>query len=119
MVKGLECIVGVKRDPVFGPVVAFGLGGVFVEVLGDLAIRKAPVFVDEALEMVDSIKASPLFGRFRGRGALDKRALAEAISAISRLALDERMLELDVNPLFVMEEGKGVVCGDALINLGE
>ncbi|EHM09517.1 acyl-CoA synthetase (NDP forming) [Thermanaerovibrio velox DSM 12556] len=119
MVKGLECIVGVKRDPVFGPVVAFGLGGVFVEVLGDLAIRKAPVFVDEALEMVDSIKASPLLGRFRGRGALDKRALAEAISAISRLALDERVLELDVNPLFVMEEGKGVVCGDALINLGE
>lgn len=117
MTGGLECIVGVKRDPVFGPVVVFGLGGVFVEALKDVAVRRAPVFHDEAMEMIASIRGSALLGRFRGRGPVDRLALAEAISLISRLALDPRVVELDVNPLFVKEEGMGVVCGDALINL--
>ena len=117
MASGVECIVGVKRDPVFGPVVVFGLGGVLVEVLKDVAVRRAPVSPEEALEMIRSLRGYPIFGPFRGRGPLDQGAVAEVISRVSILAMDPRLLELDVNPLFVMEEGQGVVCADALMNV--
>ena len=113
---GLETIVGVLRDPSFGPVVAFGLGGVTAEVLKDVTYRVAPFGVDQARAMVSELRAAALFGPFRGRGALDVDALAEAIARVSVLAAQEaRLAELDINPLFVRPLGKGVVAADALV----
>jgi len=113
---GLETIVGVVRDPSFGPVVAFGLGGIATEVLKDISYRVAPFGVDEAHAMIRELRAAPLFGAFRGRGELDVAALADAIARISVLAAQEdRIAELDINPLFVRPRGKGVIAADALI----
>ncbi len=113
---GVECMIGVRRDPVFGPMVAVGLGGVFVEVLKDVRLRHAPVDEEMALEMIRGLKGYPLLKGARGRSPGDERALAGAVSAVSRMAcVEEDLLELDVNPLFVMAEGDGVVAADALV----
>ena len=113
---GLETIVGVVRDPSFGPVVAFGLGGIATEVLKDVSYRVAPFGVDQARAMIGELRSAPLFGPFRGRGALDVDALAEAIARVSVLAAqEERLVELDINPLFVRPRGQGVVAADALV----
>lgn len=113
---GLETLIGVLRDPSFGPVVAFGLGGVAAEVLKDVTYRVAPFGVDEARVMTGELRAAALFGAFRGRGALDVEALADTIARVSVLAAQEdRIAELDINPLFVRSRGQGVVAADALI----
>lgn len=113
---GLETIVGVVRDPSFGPVVAFGLGGVATEVLKDLSYRVAPFGPDQARAMIAELRSAPLFGVFRGRAELDVDGAAEVIARISVLAAqEERILEMDINPLFVRPRGKGVVAADALI----
>jgi acyl-CoA synthetase (NDP forming) len=113
---GLETIVGVVRDPSFGPVVAFGLGGVATEVLKDLSYRVAPFGPDQARAMIAELRSAPLFGAFRGRAELDVDGAAEVIARISVLAAqEERILEMDINPLFVRPRGKGVVAADALI----
>lgn len=113
---GLETLMGVLRDPSFGPVVAFGLGGIAAEVLKDVSYRVAPFGVDQARAMIAELRAAPLFGAFRGRGALDVDALADAIARVSVLATrEERIVELDINPLFVRPNGKGVAAADALI----
>ncbi len=113
---GLETIVGVLRDPSFGPVVAFGLGGIATEVLKDVSYRVAPFGVDQARAMTGELRSAPLFGPFRGRGELDVDALAEAIARVSVLAAQEgRIVELDINPLFVRPRGKGVAAADALV----
>ena len=117
MVKGgFECIVGVKRDPVFGPVVAVGLGGIYVEVLGDVSLRHAPIKEDEALRMIRELKGYPFLSGARGRKPRDITALAKVVSRVSVLAeVEKNLAELDINPVFVMEEGKGVVAADALV----
>jgi acetate---CoA ligase (ADP-forming) len=113
---GLETIIGVVRDASFGPVVAFGLGGVMTEVLKDLSYRVAPFGHDQARAMIGELRVAPLFGEFRGRRALDIGALADAIARVSVLAAqEERIAELDINPLFVRPRGKGVAAADALI----
>ena len=113
---GLETLIGVVRDPSFGPVVAFGLGGIATEVLKDVSYRVAPFGIDEARAMIGELRAAALFGAFRGRGALDVEALAEAIARISVLAAQqERIVEMDINPLFVRPRGQGVVAADTLI----
>ncbi|MBI3703483.1 MAG: acetate--CoA ligase family protein [Rhizobiales bacterium] len=113
---GLETLIGVVRDPSFGPVVAFGLGGIATEALKDVAYRVAPFGIDVARAMIGELRAAALFGAFRGRGALDVEALAEAIARVSVLAAqEERIAELDINPLFVRPRGQGVVAADALI----
>lgn len=113
---GLEAIVGLVRDPSFGPVVAFGLGGVATEVLKDLSYRVAPFGPDQARAMIAELRSAPLFGAFRGRAELDVDGLADVIARISVLAAqEERILEMDINPLFVRPRGKGVVAADALI----
>ena len=115
---GLETLIGVVRDPSFGPVVAFGLGGVMAEVIKDVTYRVAPFGVDEARAMIGELRAAALFGAFRGRGALDVDALANAIARISVFAAQEdRLKELDINPLFVRPRGKGVAAADALVVL--
>jgi len=113
---GLETLIGVVRDPSFGPVVAFGLGGVATAVLKDLSYRVAPFGVDQARAMIAELRAAPLFSSFRGRAALDVEALADAIARVSVLAArEEQIVELDINPLFVRPNGKGVAAADALV----
>lgn len=115
--EGIETIVGVSNDASFGPVVMFGLGGIFAEVLKDVSFRIAPVNRSEALEMIREIKGYPLLAGARGRPVADIEALACAIVRVSALAVDlrDQVAELDINPLFVFERGQGVKAGDALI----
>jgi acetyltransferase len=118
MVKGgTEAILGVTNDPLFGPAIMFGLGGIFAEVLKDVAFRLAPVTLSVAREMIAEIKGYPVLAGARGKAPADIDALAEAIVKLSALAVDLRgeLSELDINPLFVMEKGRGVVAADALI----
>jgi acyl-CoA synthetase (NDP forming) len=118
MVKGgTEAILGVTNDPLFGPAVMFGLGGIFAEVLKDVSFRLAPVTISVAREMIAEIKGYPLLAGARGKPPADVDALADAIVKLSALAVDlkEHLAEMDINPLFVMEKGKGVKAADALI----
>ena len=114
---GLEAILGVTNDSLFGPAVMFGLGGIFAEVLKDVSFRLAPVTPSVAREMVQEISGYPLLAGARGRPRADVDALVDAIVRLSALAIDlkEQVAELDINPLFVFAEGKGVKAADALI----
>jgi acetate---CoA ligase (ADP-forming) len=115
--KGIEAILGAVNDPLFGPAVMFGLGGIFAEVLRDVAFRLAPLTLSEARRMVEEIKGYPVLAGARGRAAADLDALADALVRLSAAAIDlgENFSELDVNPVFVYDKGKGVKAADALI----
>jgi acyl-CoA synthetase (NDP forming) len=103
---GLELIVGVRRDPRFGPVLLVGLGGVFAEVLRDVAVALAPVDPDEVEQLLRSLRCAPLLEGARGRPRLDLAAAARAASALSHLAARAPWLaELEVNPLLVTADG--------------
>ncbi len=117
----LETIVGVNRDPVFGPIIMCGLGGVYVELLKDVSQRLLPITEKDALEMVKELKSYPLFNRFRNGAKYDAAALAKVLAEISNLALNlgDGWSEIEINPLIVREEGKGVVALDGLITLTE
>jgi acetyltransferase len=107
---GTETIVGVTRDPQFGPLVMFGLGGIFVEILEDTAFRVAPVAEPEAREMIDDIEASPLLHGARGRDPVDADALVDVIQRISQLVTDvPAITELDINPVVVTPDGVSAV----------
>ena len=95
----------------------FGLGGIFAEVLKDVAFRLAPVTPSVAREMIAEIKGYPVLAGARGKPPADVDALADAIVKLSALAIDlqDHLAELDINPLFVMEKGRGVKAADALI----
>lgn len=114
---GVELILGTKRDPIFGPVVLVGLGGIFAEVLQDVAVRPAPVEVEEAMAMLRGLKAFPLLDGARGRPKADLAAAAEAVVALSRFAAQQAatVAEVDINPLLVRPAGQGAVALDALI----
>jgi acetyltransferase len=110
MVQGVECIIGMKRDPVFGPVVVFGLGGIFVEILKDSSMRIAPVTKEEALAQISKIKGLPLLTGARGRTPVNLDVLAELVSAIAHLSLDyPEIEEIDLNPAFATPEGAHIV----------
>jgi acetate---CoA ligase (ADP-forming) len=114
---GIETIIGVQNDPVFGPVVMFGLGGVFVEVMGDVTFRIAPFGVAEARRMIGEIKGAAVLAGARGKPPADVNALAEALSRLSRFAAAQRgrFGSVEINPLLVRPDGLGVVALDALI----
>ena len=115
--QGLEVIVGGKRDPIFGPTVLFGLGGVFVEVFKDVSIRVAPIASADAFEMINEIKAKRLLEGYREQKPRDKRALATVILKIARLMLRQPAVrELDLNPVMSYEDG--AVIADARIIVG-
>ncbi len=115
--QGLEVIVGGKRDPIFGPVILFGLGGIFVEVLKDVSMRVAPLTVEDSMEMIEEIKAKKLLEGYRGQKPRDKEALATVILKIARLMLRQPAVrELDLNP--VMSYEKGAAIADARIVVG-
>jgi acetyltransferase len=113
---GVEVIVGVNRDPQFGPVVMFGLGGIFVEILKDVSLRVAPVDRQEALSMIEEIRGYGVLAGARGRTKADIGALAETLAKVSNMALamGPQLEELDINPLIVLPEGQGVKVADAL-----
>jgi acetyl coenzyme A synthetase (ADP forming)-like protein len=110
---GREVIVGAVRDPQFGPLVMFGSGGVYVELLKDVSFRLAPVARDEALAMVEETLAGKLLAGLRGQPPADKSAVANVIVAVSQLiASDDSLAEMDINPLIVYNEGEGAVAVD-------
>jgi acyl-CoA synthetase (NDP forming) len=114
---GVECILGVSRDPVFGPVVMFGLGGVLVEVLKDVTFRRAPFDVDEARGMIREIRAWPVLCGVRGQPAVDIEALAHTLAALSRFAAanTDSIESIDVNPFIVRPKGQRSCAVDALV----
>jgi len=114
---GVELIVGARHDPVFGPVILVGLGGIFVEVLRDVALRVGAVDAAEARRMLGELKGFPLLAGARGRPAADLEAAARAIAALSVYALANtgRFESIEINPLLVREAGRGAVALDALI----
>lgn len=116
---GLELIAGVKADPDFGPVVMCGLGGIHVELFRDIAFASAPLTLEDARKMLASLKASPLLDGVRGAAPRDREAMADLLVRLGRFADDNRDLidEIDLNPVFVHETGKGVSIADALIVL--
>jgi len=114
--EGEELLLGIVRDPVFGPVITVGLGGIYVEVLRDVAMGLPPLAPERAGELLRSLRSFPLLDGARGRPRLDIAAAADAISRLSWLALDagDRLHELDINPLRVLPQGRGVRVLDAL-----
>jgi len=106
MDDGVETIVGTNRDPQFGPLVLFGLGGIFVEVFEDTTLRVAPVSEPSAREMLDEIDAAPLLRGARGRAPVDEAGIVETIQRLSQLVTDfPAIVELDVNPLVATPDG--------------
>lgn len=113
---GTEILIGTVTDPTFGKVVAFGLGGVLVEVLKDVTFRLAPATKDEALSMLDGIRAAEILRGVRGGAAVDRDALADLVVRVSQLAADfPTIAEVDLNPVFASENG--VMAADVRILL--
>jgi acyl-CoA synthetase (NDP forming) len=107
---GVETIVGVVQEPVFGPLVVFGLGGVATEVLGDHAARLAPLTDTDAAELIAGVRAAPLLLGHRGPPAVDTAALAGLLLRVSRLADDlPEVAELDLNPVIARPDGAHIV----------
>ena len=117
MIRGIECILGMRRDPVFGPVVMVGSGGVLAELIGDVAFRKAPIDRAEARRMIAELRGAGVLEGVRGRPRCDIDALADAVAALSRFAAAhaEVVESVDVNPFVVLPEGEGGMAVDALI----
>jgi len=117
---GVECILGIHRDPVFGPMAMFGLGGVFVEILRDVVFHRCPFGIETAEAMIRSIRGAPLLLGARGRKPVDVKALAEMLSRLSAFAVaaGDRLQSIDLNPVFAMPEGEGAVAADAVIEVG-
>jgi acyl-CoA synthetase (NDP forming) len=115
--KGVEVIVGVSRDPVFGPAVMFGLGGVHVEVLKDVTFRLAPFGRGEAMRMIGEIRGRAMLDGVRGAAPSDVDALADLLVGISEFAAAHRddVETVDLNPVIALPKGEGVVALDALV----
>jgi len=118
MVKeGTEVIVGMSKDPQFGPIIMFGLGGTFVEVLKDVSFRVPPITHRDAEEMIKEIKAYKILEGVRGKKTVDIESIIDTIMKLSKLSLSlkDSIAELDINPLIVFEKGKGTKAVDALV----
>jgi acetate---CoA ligase (ADP-forming) len=117
---GTEMIVGIKRDPGFGPAIVCGFGGIFVEVLRDVAVRVPPLDHAAALAMVAGLRGVALLRGVRGRPPADVNALADVLVRVAHLAetYAPSLRALDINPLVVLEEGRGAVALDWLIEVG-
>lgn len=115
---GVEVMVGVTGDPLFGPLVAFGLGGIHVEILADICFRVTPLTEGDAQEMIREIRGHRLFDGYRGHPAADVEAIIEILLRISLLVEDvPEITELDLNPIFALEPGKGCRIVDARIRI--
>ena len=117
MIRGKrELVVGLIRDPQFGPCVMFGLGGLFTEVLKDTVFRVAPLVKQDALDMMQEIRASKILEEVRGMAAVDRDVLADILMTVGRIGMEnDRIKEIDINPL-IISDGKPVAV-DALVVL--
>ncbi len=115
--RGQEMILGITRDPVFGPMLMAGLGGIHVEVLKDVAFAPVPLSAEDALALLGELKGAALLDGVRGAKPADKQALAELMVALSRFAADhaDQIAEIDLNPVIVHAAGEGLSVVDALI----
>ncbi len=111
---GMEVIIGMTRDPQFGPMLMFGIGGIFVEVMKDVAFHLAPITEDEAMQMLRATRSFEMLQGKRGRKKVDIQAIAVALQRISQLTTDfSQIVELDINPLIVGQVGSDPVVADA------
>jgi acetyltransferase len=116
---GIETIVGLSQDPLFGPVLLFGMGGIFVEIYREVALRVCPITAGDAREMLQEVKGARLLEGFRGHPSADVEALIHLLVGVSQLGVqcEREVQELDLNPLLVLPRGHGVRAADALIVL--
>ncbi|SEK09016.1 CoA binding domain protein [Marinovum algicola] len=116
---GIECLMGINRDPTFGPMAVFGIGGIFVELLNDVALRACPFGSEEAREMILSIRHASVLQGARGAEPADIDALAKMLSNLSVFAAGagDRLVSVDLNPVLAMPEGQGAFALDAVIEL--
>jgi hypothetical protein len=114
---GVETVLGVVRDPLFGAVVMVGLGGIFVELLRDVVFKPAPFAIADAHAMINELRGRALLDGIRGAPPADIDALAEAISCLSRFAAAnaDTVASIDINPFLVLAQGQGAIALDALI----
>lgn len=119
MTGGVECFMGINRDPTFGPVAVFGLGGIFVEILNDVAVRQCPFGEAAAREMILSIRASAILEGARGRPPADVAALAAMLSCLSRFAMaaGPELRSVDLNPVLALPQGQGAFALDAVVEI--
>lgn len=117
MVSGVEMIVGARSDPLFGPIIVAGFGGITAELLKDVSIRLAPISKESALEMLASLRGAALLHKFRGRPSCDLDALAHAVAGMSQLYFDNRdwISEIEINPLTVRQAARGVCAVDVRV----
>ena len=114
-----ETIIGVNEDPQFGPMIMFGLGGIYVEALKDVSFRIAPLSRQVAGEMIEEVKTVSLLKGTRGEVPSDIKSIIEIILKVSQLVMDfPEIVEMDINPLFVKKQGEGSIAGDARIRIG-
>jgi acyl-CoA synthetase (NDP forming) len=115
---GVELMVGVAPDPLFGPLIAFGLGGIHVEILADVRFRITPLTDQDAREMIREIRGYRLLQGYRGHAPADIKAIEEVLLRVSRLVEDvSEICELDLNPIFALAPGKGCLVADARIRV--
>jgi acetate---CoA ligase (ADP-forming) len=121
MSGGIECLLGIHQDPVFGPMAVFGMGGIYVEILDDVVLHRCPFGEDVALQMIHRIKGAPLLLGARGKPKADVNALARMLARLSALAVaaGPRLQSIDLNPVFVMPQGQGegAYAADAVMTL--
>lgn len=114
-----ELAIGLIRDPQFGPCVMFGLGGIFTEILRDTSFRVAPITEEDALQMMDDIRAKAILGPVRGKPPVNRELLAKALVGLAKIGIEqEDVAEIDVNPLIVAPDGTPVAV-DALVVLSK
>jgi acetyltransferase len=118
---GTEVVAGIFQDPLLGPAVLVGLGGIYTEILGDVSIRVPPFSYEEAEAMIQELKGSPILTGARGRPVCDTGALARVIVALGEIALDfeDRLASVDLNPVMVMPQGQGAIAVDVFAPLKE
>ena len=113
-----ETIIGINKDPQFQHMIMFGLGGIYVEILKDVSFRITPISKTDAAEMIEEIKAIKLLKGARGQTPSDIESIKDVLLRISQLVSDfPEIVEMDINPLFVKEEGKGSIAGDVRIRI--
>ena len=117
MVPGIEAIVGARTDPIYGPMLLVGSGGVLVELLKDAELAMLPATPGDVTRMVGKLKLSRLLAGYRGKPAADRKALEKTVAALAKFFLDHRevLADIEVNPLMVRDDGKGAVAVDVRV----
>ncbi len=105
MIRGIEIFIGGKKDPIFGPVIMVGIGGVFVELFKDVSFRICPITEKDAKEMLEELKMKKILEGYRGRPKIDKEKVIEILVKASKLIVQENFQEIDINPIICNEKG--------------